>query len=270
MRFDVTVSIDGPYANRALAKVARQSGAANLFITQNGDWPAQGIGTESRLFSCDGLVCTNPVYYARNRDRWTSALVPNDVDVGRFPPGVGNRRALGLPARVPIVLMVSALMDSKRVVEGIRAVARVPDVMLVLAGEGEMRREVDEAAASLLGLRYRRISLPFDQMPNLYRCADVFLHMSLFESFGNVYVEALASGLPIVAHDGDVTRWILGAHAELVDTTDEDATADAIKRSFGRGGEVDRVAAAMGFSWKLAATRFREFAVQVVERLRRV
>lgn len=269
MQFDVTVSIDVPYTNRALAHIAKRCGAANVFITQNGDWPAQGIGHESRFFRCDGLVCTNPVYLDRNRERWNCALVPNGVDVKRFAPGDGDRLALGLPEGMPIVLMVSALMDTKRVVEGIRSVAKVPDVLLVVAGDGELRREADEAGAALLGDRYRRITLPFEQMPNLYRCADVFLHMSMFESFGNVYVEALATGLPVVAHDSEVTRWILGDHGELVDTTDEDATADAIKRSFGRGGESERVAAAALFSWQSAARQFREFAVQVVDRVNR-
>ena len=57
-----------------------------------------------------------------------------------------------------------------------------------------------------------------DQMPDLYRSADLFLHTKIRKSFGNVYVEALSCGTPIVAHDDEVTRWILGDHATLVDT----------------------------------------------------
>ena len=42
-------------------------------------------------------------------------------------------------------------------------------------------------------------------MPGLYRSAEVLLHMSVDEPFGNIYVEALASGLPVVTHDGSST-----------------------------------------------------------------
>jgi glycosyltransferase involved in cell wall biosynthesis len=50
-------------------------------------------------------------------------------------------------------------------------------------------------------------------MPDLYRAADVFLHLSVDESFGNVFLEAMASGLPVVAYESDRTRWIVGEHA---------------------------------------------------------
>ena len=66
-------------------------------------------------------------------------------------------------------------------------------------------------------------------MPELYHSADVLLHMSQTESFGNIYVEAMCSGLPIVAHDSAVTRWILGEdHPGLVDTTDLAAVSRAV------------------------------------------
>jgi len=43
-------------------------------------------------------------------------------------------------------------------------------------------------------------------MPVLYRNSNVFLYMAIQEPFGNVYIEALASGTPIVAHDDENTR----------------------------------------------------------------
>ena len=47
------------------------------------------------------------------------------------------------------------------------------------------------------------------------------LHMSLNESFGILFTEALGTGTPVVAHDGPVSRWILEDRAHLVDTTRE-------------------------------------------------
>src|SRR3546814_5508392 len=62
-----------------------------IFVTQNGDWPAYASNTEYRSFSCDGLVCTNPDYLERNSVRWNCALIPNGVDLARFSPGAAER-----------------------------------------------------------------------------------------------------------------------------------------------------------------------------------
>lgn len=68
-------------------------------------------------------------------------------------------------------------------------------------------------------------------MPDLYRAADVLLHMSQDEPFGNVYVEALATGLPIVAHSTLVTQWILEDQAILVDTCDRANVVVALRQA---------------------------------------
>ena len=47
-------------------------------------------------------------------------------------------------------------------------------------------------------------------MPMVYASSDLLLHMAVDESFGNIYIEALAAGLPVVAHDTELTRWIFG------------------------------------------------------------
>src|SRR3546814_15446020 len=60
-------------------------------------------------------------------------------------------------------------------------------------------------------------------MPALYRSADVFLHMSLLESFGNVFIEAWASGLPVIGHDTERLRWILGAESQMICDTEDPA-----------------------------------------------
>src|SRR3546814_12350094 len=86
-----------------------------IFVTQNGDWPAYASNTEYRSFSCDGLVCTNPDYLERNSVRWNCALIPNGVDLARFSPGAAERARFGLPEGRPIVLMVSAFLPTKQI-----------------------------------------------------------------------------------------------------------------------------------------------------------
>ena len=94
-----------------------------------------------------------------------------------------------------------------------RAVAQVPDAFLVIAGDGPLRGQVDRLAADLLPGRFLRKTFSHELMPMLYRSSNVLLHMATQEPFGNVYIEALASGTPIVAHDDENTRWILEDHA---------------------------------------------------------
>jgi len=265
---DVTMTCSYPYTNWALRRPRRKGRPAHVFVTQNGDWPALRQGPEPRFFSCDGLICTNPLYFERNRERWHSTLIPNGVDPDRFFPGPARKSELGLPTDRKIVLMVSALEPGKRVIEAMRAVARVPDAQFVVAGDGPLRDEVDRLAGELLPGRFLRATFNHNQMPDLYRSADLFLHTKIQESFGNVYVEALSCGVPIVAHDDEVTRWILGGHATLVDTTSEAALATAIKNVL-TAPETNAEAAAWAharYAWEVVACKYVDFFEDVLDR----
>jgi glycosyltransferase involved in cell wall biosynthesis len=267
---DITVTCGYPYTNWALRySYPGKRRPPHVFVTQNGDWPAAKQGWEPMFFSCDGLICTNPLYLERNRERWFSTLIPNGIDPNRFHPGPGNREKFGLPADRPVLLMVSALESGKRVIEAIRAVSTVKDAFLVVAGDGALRTQVDRVAAQLLPGRFMRNSFPHSEMPELYRSADLFLHTAKCESFGNVYLEALSSGVPIVAHEDQITRWILGDHAVLLDTESEKALSQAIESAL-RSHRSDAKEAVewahANYSWSIIARRYIEFLDQVLVR----
>lgn len=256
--FDAAITCAYPFTNWALRRFGRRPHPAQIYVTQNSDWPAVASNSEYRFFSCDGLVCTNPEYFARNRDRWNCALIPNGIDLARFAPGPRARSRFDLPADKPIILMVSAFMDTKRVLDGIRAVSKIPGAMLVVAGDGPLRDEGDALAARLLPNRYRRMSLSADQMPDLYRTADAFLHLSKVESFGNVYLEAAATGLPVVAHDYDLTRWILGDAPFLCDTDDQDQLVARLVSALEAGPQVPGEQL-QRFTWTSIGAQYRDF-----------
>jgi glycosyltransferase involved in cell wall biosynthesis len=264
--FDLTVTCGYPYSNWVLRSGRGQAKRpAHVFVTQNGDWMVHARNAEFKHFNCDALVCTNPQYYDRHKDRYLSALIPNGVDTDSFHPP--NDRA----PRPPTVLVVSALIPSKRVPDAVRCAARLTDAHLIVAGDGEQRHEVDTLGHRLLGPhRYRRLTLPRAQMPDLYRCADVLLHMSKDEPFGNIYIEALASGLPIVAHDSPATRWILEDQGMLIDTTDAGAVVEALRRAIDRRSpeqvQARREIATRRFSWETVAAQYCEFFKDVHRR----
>ena len=269
--FDITVTCSYPFTNWVLRRpVLKGSRPLHVFVTQNGDWPPfakqSGDKSEYRFFGCEGLVCINPDYLERNKDDWNCRLIPNGVDCDRFRPGAGGRSEFGIPEGRFIVLMVSALIPSKRVEAGIEAVSRIPDAHLVVAGDGPLRESITSLASAALPGRFTRVSLSADRMPMLYQSADVFLHCSRDEAFGNVFGEALACGLPIVAHDMPRVRWIVGDEEFLVDTNDAVAVAASLERA--RRSEPDarlqRIARARRFSWDRIASEYQQFFIDVL------
>ena len=267
--FDVTVTCGYPYASWILRRGRKKEGGPkHVFVTQNGDWVVSAGNWEFKYFSCDGLICTNPQYFERQKERFRSALIPNGVDPDLFHPGPADRAAFGLPAHVPVALMVSALIPSKRVLEGIRAAANVPNLHLLVAGDGELRQEVTTLGRELMGERFHNATFPRSRMPDLYRVADVFLHMSQDEPSANAYLEAMSTGLPIVTHDWEVVRWTMGGLGLLVDTNDLAAVASALAKGLNQRSESDinarREMIRRRFAWKSIAADYCRFFQEVV------
>jgi glycosyltransferase involved in cell wall biosynthesis len=264
--YDITLTCSYPFTNWILRRSAAGRRPPHVFVTQNGDWPAASQDSEYRFFGCEGLVCTNPDFYERNKARWRCKLIPNGIDIGRFGPGESACATFGIPDGRLVVLMVSALIASKRVADGIEAVRRVPGAHLVVAGSGPLQASVEAAAAEKLPGRFTLVSVPAEKMPLLYRSADVFLHLSAEESFGNVFLEAMAGGLPIVGHDSPRLRWIVGDGEFLIDTRDHDTVAAAINAAAAEPKEKSaaRIARAAEFSWAKVGALYREFLQDIV------
>jgi glycosyltransferase involved in cell wall biosynthesis len=263
--YDVTIACSFPWVNLYLTRGRNRP--PHIYVTQNGDHPAQSNMSEFKWFDCAGLVCTNPEYHARNNANWNCTLIPNGVDPDRFSPGEADRDEFDLPSDGPVALMVSALIDEKRVVDGIRAAARLPELHLVVCGDGPERDRVRSVGADAMPGRFHMRQLPREAMPRIYRCADLFLHMSLTEPSANAYIEALATGLPIVTHDREVTRWTLEKEAVLVDATDPAAVLAGIGTALGEDRS-SRIRARRDlverrFTWNRLAASYRDFLVDV-------
>jgi glycosyltransferase involved in cell wall biosynthesis len=134
----------------------------------------------------------------------------------------------------PVILGVGRLTVPKDFPTLIRAFARLrrtrPARLLIL-GEGELRAEL-EALAGELGLT-DEVRLPgFADNPFAYmRRSDLFVLSSTWEGFGNVLVEAMACGTPVVSTDcpsGPAEILEHGKWGRLVPVSDVEALADAM------------------------------------------
>ncbi|SEJ37009.1 Glycosyltransferase involved in cell wall bisynthesis [Sphingobium sp. AP50] len=132
----------------------------------------------------------------------------------------------------PVVLSVGALIPRKGQDLLVRALPHLPDVTLLLAGQGQYRR-VLESLAQELGVE-RRIgflgSVPHHKLPRIFAAADVMALPSESEGLANAWVEALACGTPIVISDVGGARELLDRpEAGRIVDRDPEAIADAIR-----------------------------------------
>ncbi len=268
--YDLTVTCSFPFVHWRLRWGRKEGVPKHIYVTENGDWAPRREKSEYRFFACDGLICTNPEYQDRHAGTYRSVLIPNGIDARRFRPGAGVRERFAADPGKPLVLMVSALIESKFVPDGIRAVAALgPDVHFVVAGDGPERELCDSLGAELLGERYRRVYLSGAEMPDLYRSADCLLHLSRDEAFGNIYIEAAASGLPVVAHDSGNTRWILGDAGVFADGGDPAGVIEALREALaapsGDEAKGARHAAMAGrFDWPIVGAAYAAFFREVM------
>lgn len=134
------------------------------------------------------------------------AFIPNPIDPGIYK----KAKPINLNLKHPIVLTVSALSSYKNTLQVVRA-AKEMNISLVIVGDGEqadkLAKELSSYPAEFSWIR----SLEPQDLPSYYRAADAFCFVPDHqEAFGRVYLEAMASGLPIVASDDPIRRRIVG------------------------------------------------------------
>lgn len=133
------------------------------------------------------------------------SLVYNGVDLERFHPGNrarfrrSMREVLGLSEEEWVILFVGSGFARKGLGPLLEALARLADrrSRLVVAGKGDP--EPYQRRSARLGLGRRVLWLgPREDVERLYALADVVALPALYEPFGNVHLEALASGVPVL------------------------------------------------------------------------
>lgn len=152
------------------------------------------------------------------------SVVPGGVNVDHFKQTISRqeaRRQLGLAIDRPMILSVRRLerrMGLQNLIEAIHEVVRkYPDILLLIAGKGALREELDEQirSSNLTG-HVRTVGAVTEQdLPLLYRAAEFsIVPSSAYEGFGLILLESLASGTPVLGTPVGAIPEVLGPFDE--------------------------------------------------------
>lgn len=148
------------------------------------------------------------------------SLVPYGINISKELQTLSNserkalRYQLRLPEKQPVILSVGAINKShKRMDYIIHEIASLPEPRpyLLLLGQQEAESpEIFQLGNKLLGAdNFQVRTVAVNEVANYYRVADAFVLASLNEGFGRVFLEAMSHGLPCLAHDYEVARFVL-------------------------------------------------------------
>ncbi len=170
-------------------------------------------------------------------------ICPRGVDTARFSPARRSEKirneileTAGIPRDSMILMTSTHLSDEKNIrilPDVMERLAKDPkhDYRLLVAGAGPREEWIrEETARRFPGKIVLLGHLGRDTLADYYANTDVFIHPNPREPFGNVVLEAMASGVPVVVPNaGGVLTYATSENAELADPT-PDGFAESIRR----------------------------------------
>ena len=227
----VLATIHGRQPSTTDLEVQRCTGTHLSVVSRHSYFHALGLGVSPAQLSC----------------------IPNGVDTQTFLPGrhgaAGIRRQLGMADDAPLIGFVGRLSVEKGPEVFVRAAlllrSSLPSARLVLIGDGPMRGELEALIAALgLGQEVHLLGLRED-MPAIYHDLDALVSCSHSEAMPLVVMEAMASGLPVVAtRVGGVPEVVeQGETGWLIGPGEFQGVAWALGHIFLRPGEAARLGA---------------------------
>jgi 1,2-diacylglycerol 3-alpha-glucosyltransferase len=234
-----------------------------------------------------------PLYYeeatAAGESPDRHRMVPYGINVPDGPPDRDEntrrelRRKLGLPGDRPIILSVGWISaKQKRMDYLVNEMVRLREGYGVAGGtsqidDGEsapylvLLGAMDQKSDAIIALARRKLgeenftarSVSHDQVHDYYRAAVLFTLASLQEGFGRVFLEALVHGLPVIAHNHPVMRFVLGSEGTFGDLSKPGVLAALIREKLGREDSEEnatrrREMVRTRFSWVVLAPQYRE------------
>lgn len=197
-------------------------------------------------------------------------ILPSGTDPNRFKPDSQKRMALrnqlGFDDGDIVLLNVAALEERKgvwRVIEALPQIkARVPNVRYLVLGEGPQKPQL-QSRVKELGLAENVVFAGTTaDLTGFYNAADIFVMLSDSEAGSVACLEAMASGLPVVASASGGMREVVDAcNGRVVDRMDRAAVVSAVEELAGdrtlrqKLGQTGRERVLEKFSWEKIGER---------------
>lgn len=213
------------------------------------------------LPSARGLDWVEKIWYARGIK---TIYIPHGVDLEKFRPG---KSKITISLERPIILCVSSFDPFKRVDLAIAAVSKLKKGSLVVLGGERSEGKIEKIAEKLLGdKRFLLKKISPEAMPEYYKSADIFtLPSNESEAFGIANLEALASGLPVVATNDLLRKEIIGDAGILIDPTDSESYSNALQTAFETNwGDKPRKQAEK-YSWDMVAKKYNDLFEELID-----
>jgi glycosyltransferase involved in cell wall biosynthesis len=218
----------------------------------------------------------------RKRYDVRSITIPLGVDTTRFFPSTDEeataaRKRLAIREGDRVVVYVGRLHPWKDPFTLVRAASVVlkerKDVTFCLVGRGPLLDDIVRLTR-ILGIQDKVVVIPhpdyYNGLTDYYKAADVFVLPTKKEGFGLVVLEAMASGLCVIASDGGAPPELLNGSGVLFKTGDHNSLSDTIlgilsddmlRRKLGIAA---RVRAVSMFTWEKCAQSYLRLYKQIL------
>ena len=207
-------------AAHSLPCVLRAAGATTVGIVE-GTYPLARALPLIEQWRRTDLVITPSEYLARELRRLgvdRVAAILNAIDLDVFRPAAKDDRLIAeleIAAGATVIAYVGNLNERKRPLDIVRSavqvLARCPDAVYLIVGEGCLRGEVERAARALgIERSFRWVGWQsYEQVPRYINLADVVVLPSFGEGLARVYLETQACGRVLIASDTAPAREVV-------------------------------------------------------------
>ncbi len=244
------------------------------------------LEAEKKLFTSPSLKAVICISHMVKEDIQRHYPIPEDklhviyngVDTTRFHPSLAAeyrhtiRESFDIPAEAPLFLFVGSGFQRKGLAIALGALARLPATacLLVVGKDKHAERFVRHAARLGIAERVRFVGGQKDVRP-FYGAADALVFPTLYEPFGNVALEAMASGLPVLTSTKSGAAELIqnGINGFVRDALDEAGFAEGMAEILKREHRPAMTAAARqtveGMTLEAMAGELTAFYGQILE-----
>lgn len=178
-------------------------------------------------------------------------IIPTGIDLSKFRNEDSQaqknklKQSLGIPKDNKVILYLGRVSEEKNIDEIMDYLDDYmidnPDVTFLVVGDGPHKITLEKKAK---GLKHKKQmifagSKPWDEINHYYQLGDVFVSASTSETQGLTYIEALASGVPVVARKDPCLDGVLFNGENGYEFEDEKSFGDAIDAVLKNGEHID-------------------------------